>query len=248
MCGLTSLRTHTLCCACSLIDSFPLPGARMLNLKVTSAFVVVAAISSPAIADLRITEVMSSSNGGGSPTGDFFEVTNYGSSAVSLSGWKMDDNSFALANAVAMSGIASIGAGESVIFIESAAGAAINSFRTFWGGLSGIQVGYYSGSGTGFSSGGDGVIIFDSFGTEATRVSFGAALSGSTFFWGYNSATGTVDPSYNGVVSTVGTIGTQVTVTSSGDTGSLGTAIGVPAPGVVALLGVAGLIVGKRRR
>ena len=105
----------------------------MLNLKVTSAFVVVAAISSPAIADLRITEVMSSSNGGGSPTGDFFEVTNYGSSAVSLSGWKMDDNSFALANAVAMSGIASIGAGESVIFLESAAGAAINSFRTFWG-------------------------------------------------------------------------------------------------------------------
>ena len=220
----------------------------MLNLKVTSAFVVVAAISSPAIADLRITEVMSSSNGGGSPTGDFFEVTNYGSSAVSLSGWKMDDNSFALANAVAMSGIASIGAGESVIFIESAAGAAINSFRTFWGGLTGVQVGYYSGPGTGLSSGGDAVIIFDSFGTEATRVSFGAAVSGSTFFWGYNSATGTVDPSYSGVVSTVGTIGTQVTVTSSGDSGSLGTAIGVPAPGVVALLGVAGLIVGKRRR
>ena len=248
MCGLNSLRTHPFNCACSLVDSFPFPGARMLNLKVTSAFVVVAAISSPAIADLRITEVMSSSNGGGSPTGDFFEVTNYGSSAVSLSGWKMDDNSFALANAVAMSGIASIGAGESVIFLESAGGAAIDSFRTFWGGLSGIQVGYYSGSGTGFGSGGDAVIIFDSFGTEATRVSFGAALSGSTFFWGYNSATGTVDPSYSGVVSTVGTIGTQVTVTSSGDTGSLGTAIGVPAPGVVALLGVAGLIVGKRRR
>jgi len=248
MCGLSSLRTHPFYCACSLVDSFPFPGARMLNLKVTSALVVVAAISSPAIADLRITEVMSSSNGGGSPTGDFFEVTNYGSSAVSLSGWKMDDNSFALANAVAMSGIASIGAGESVIFLESAGGAAIDSFRTFWGGLSGIQVGYYSGSGTGFSSGGDGVIIFDSFGTEATRVSFGAALSGSTFFWGYNSATGTVDPSYSGVVSTVGTIGTQVTVTSSGDTGSLGTAIGVPAPGVAALLGVAGLIVGKRRR
>lgn len=97
-------------------------------------------------------------------------------------------------------------------------------------------------------AGGDGAIIFDSVGTEATRVSFGAATSGSTFFWGYNSATGTIDPSYSGVVSTVGTIETQVTVTSRGDTGYLGTAIGVPAPGVVALLGVAGLIVGKRRR
>lgn len=220
----------------------------MLNLEVISAIIGVAAFSSAAIADLRITEVMSSSNGGGSPTGDFFEVTNYGSSDVSLSGWKMDDNSFAFANAVAMSGIASIGAGESVIFLESAGGSAIASFRTFWGGLTGVQVGYYSGSGTGFGASSDGVIIFNSFGTEATRVSFGAATSGSTFFWGYNSATGAVNPSYSGVISTVGTIGAQVTVTSSGDTGSLGTAIGVPAPGVVALLGVAGLIVGKRRR
>ena len=135
-----------------------------------------------------------------------------------------------------------------MIFLESAGGAAINSFRTFWGGLTGVHVSYYSGLGTGQSSGGDAVIIFDSFGTEATRVSFGAAVSGSTFFCGYNSAIGTVDPYYSGVVSTVGKIGTQVTVTSSGDTESLGTAIGVPAPGVVALLGLAGLIVGKRRR
>ena len=200
------------------------------------------------VANIRITEVMSSSNGGGTPTPDFFEITNYGSSAVTLTGWKMDDNSFAIGSAVALSGITSIGAGETVVFIESAAGAAVSSFRSFWGGLAGVQVGYYSGSGVSLSSGGDGVVLFNSGNTEVTRVSFGAATSGSTFFWGYDAASGVVDSSYNGLVSTVGTIGSQVTFQSSGDTGSLGTAINAPAPGAVALLGVAGLLSGRRRR
>ena len=213
------------------------------SLLITTTLV---AISSSASASLRITEVMSSSAGGGSPTGDFFEVTNYGSSAVSMSGWKMDDNSFAIGNAVALSGISSIGAGESVIFIESVAGAAVNSFKTFWGGLSGVQVGYYSGSGISFGSGGDSAMLCNASAAEATRVTFGAATAGKSFFWGYNAATGAVDPSYNVLVSSVGTIGTQVTFTSSGDTGSLGTAI-IPTPGAVALLGLAGLIVRRRR-
>ena len=217
------------------------------SLFITTALV---AISSSALADLRISEIMSSSAGGGSPTGDFFEVTNYGSSAISVTGWKMDDSSFAIGNSVALNGITSIGAGESVIFIESAAGAAVNSFKSFWGGLTGVQVGYYSGSGTGLSSGGDGVILFNAAAAEATRVTFGAATAGKTFYWGYNAATGVVDPSYNGLVSAVGTIGTQVTFTSSGDTGSLGTAIGtaaVPTPGAVALLGLAGLVSRRRK-
>ena len=213
------------------------------SLLITTALV---AISSSASASLRITEVMSSSAGGGSPTGDFLEITNYGSSAISMSGWKMDDNSFDITKAVALNGITSIGAGESVIFIESAAGAAVNSFKSFWGGLTGVQVGYYSGSGISFGSGGDSAILFNAAAAEATRVTFGAATSGKTFYWGYNAATGTVDPSYDGLVSVVGTIGTQVTFTSSGDTGSLGTAI-IPTPGAVALLGLAGLIVRRRR-
>ena len=213
------------------------------SLLITTALV---AISSSAVADFRITEVLSSSAGGGSPTGDFLEITNYGSSAISMSGWKMDDNSFDITKAVALNGLTSIGAGESVIFIESVAGAAVNSFKTFWGGLTGVQVGYYSGSGISFGSGGDSAILFNAEAAEATRVSFGAATSGKTFYWGYNAATGVVDPSYDGLVSSVGTIGTQVTFTSSGDTGSLGTAI-IPTPGAVALLGLAGLIVRRRR-
>ena len=206
---------------------------------------LVAAVASPALASIRITEVMSSSNGLGAPTPDWIEVTNYGSSAVSLAGWRFDDGSFSFAVSAALNGISSIGAGESVIFIESAGGAGIAGFRSHWGGLSGIQVGSYSGSGLGFSSGGDGACLFDSTNAILSQVSFGAATSGSSFFYGWTA--GALDPAYNGVVSTVGTIGTQIGFTSTGDTGSIGTAIGVPAPGALALLAVAGFA-GRRSR
>lgn len=204
-----------------------------------------ATVVSSAHANLRITEVMSSSNGGGTPTPDWFEITNFGSSAVDLTGWRMDDGSVSFAASVALNGITSIGAGQSIIFIESAAGAALPSFSTFWG-LSGVSVGYYSGSGVGLSSGGDGVSLFDSAGVLVSSVTFGAATSGSSFFYGYD-ASGVIDPAYNALISSVGTIGTQVTYASNGDTSSIGTALGVPAPGAIALLGLAG-IAGRRRR
>jgi hypothetical protein len=205
-----------------------------------------AIVASSAHGSIRITEAMSSSNGGGTPTPDWIEVTNYGATAISLAGWRMDDSSFNFGASVALSGVTSIGAGESVVFIESAAGAGIASFRTFWGGLTGVQVGFYSGSGVGLSSGGDGVGLYNTSNALVTQVTFGAATSGSSFFWGYDLA-GSIDPSYNGLVSTVGSIGTQVTRASSGDVGSIGSAIGVPAPGAFALVGLAA-IVGRRRR
>lgn len=210
--------------------------------------VATAALAGTASANIRITEVMSSSTSA-APTPDWIEVTNYGSSSIDLTGWKMDDGSFNFAAAVALNGIASIGAGETVIFIESAGGAGVAGYRTFWGGLSGIQVGYYSGSGVGFSSGGDGACLFDASGSILSQVSFGAATNAFSFFFGWDSA-GAIDPAYNAAVSSVGTIGTQVTfVAAGGDTGSVGTAIGVPGPGALALIGLAGLAgrAGRRR-
>lgn len=193
-----------------------------------------------ASAGLRVTEAMSSSGSGG--TADWFEVSNYGTTAIDITGYKMDDNSFNFANAVALSGITSIGAGETVIFVEGAAGD-VAGFRSFWGGLSGVQVGYYSGSGVGFSSGGDGVVVFNGSGSEVTqRATFGAATSGSSFYF---DSTGTAA----GVVSTVGTIGTQVTFATSGNPvniGSLGTALNIPAPGAVALVALAGVMARRR--
>jgi predicted extracellular nuclease len=199
------------------------------------------AIVASASASIRITEVMSSSGTGG--TTDWFEVTNYGSSAVDITGWRMDDNSFSFANSVLLSGITSIAAGQSVIFVEGTS-ADVAGFASFWGGLSGVSVGYYNGSGISFSSSGDGAVLFNATGTETTaRATFGAATGGSSFYFD-------LAPNNVGIVSTVGTIGTQLTFATTGATvniGSLGTAIAVPAPGAVALLAAAGVISRRRR-
>lgn len=216
-----------------------------MKIQALGAIGAIAVVASSAHAYLRVTEAMSSSGTGG--TNDWFEVTNYGSSAVDVTGFKMDDNSFNFANSVLLNGITSIGAGESVIFVEStSSNFDVASFQTFWGGLSGVQIGFYNGSGAGvsFSSNGDGVVVFNASGAEMTaRATFGAATSGSSFYFDLAPNTG--------IVSTVGTIGTQVTFATTGslvNTGSLGTAIGIPAPGAVALLGIAGLVGGRRRR
>jgi hypothetical protein len=202
------------------------------------------AVATSASASIRITEAMSSSGSGG--TNDWFEITNYGSSAVDITGWRMDDNSFAFGNSVLLNGISTIGAGETVIFVENSSVWDEGAFRSFWGGLSGVQVGYYNGAGEGvsFSSTGDGVVLFNATGTETTaRATFGLATAGSSFY--FNLA-----PNNVGIVSTVGTIGTQLTFATTGSVvniGSLGTAIGIPAPGAVALIGIAGISARRRR-
>jgi hypothetical protein len=207
----------------------------------------VASTASVAAAQVHITEVMSSSGSGG--TDDWIEITNYGSAAISISGWRFDDGSFSFAASQALNGVTTIGAGESVIFIESAGGANVSAFRTFWGGLAGVQVGYYSGSGLGLSSSGDGASVFTGAGSEISRVSFGAATTGRSFFYGWT-VSGMIDPAFNGVVSSAGSIGSQVSFGSSqlDNIASPGSAMAlIPAPGAIALLAVAGLA-GRRRR
>ncbi len=219
-----------------------------------AAAVILAVVpaASAQLSTLRITEVMSSSGSGG--TVDWFEVTNFDlTTAVDITGWKMDDNSFNSASSVALVGLTSIGAGQTAVFLETAApGTAIAAFRTFWGSAAdSIAIGSYTGSGVSFGSGGDGVVLFDSVGVEKTpRTSFGAATTGSTFFWGYdtNGDFSTYGSSSNGAISTVGTIDgltfDQVAYTSDnvlGNIGSPGTAItAVPEPSTFALLALAG--------
>ena len=215
-----------------------------MKIQALGAIGAIAVAASSTHAYIRVTEAMSASGSGG--TNDWFEVTNYGSAAVDMTGFRMDDNSFNFANSVLLSGINTIGAGETVVFVESTSSSFdFAAFRTFWGGLSGVQVGFYNGSGAGvsFSSGGDGVVVFNASGAEVTsRATFGAATTGSSFYFD-------LAPNNTGIVSTVGTIGTQVTFQSGTpvNTGSLGTAIGVPGPGALALLGLAGLAARRRR-
>lgn len=215
------------------------------------------------LSTLRVTEAMSSSGVGG--TADWWEVTNYGSSPVDITGWKFDDSSFAFANSVALNGVTSIAAGESAVFVETTTldsgtvATLISAFRTFWGGsASAAQIGYYAGSGISFSSAGDGLVMFNATGAETTpRATFGAATTGSTFFYAYDSAGDpTTSPNTNAILSTVGVLDGQTTFASANlspqNIGSPGTAINaVPEPSTVATLacgGLFGLGVAARRR
>jgi hypothetical protein len=178
---------------------------------------------------LRITEVMSSSGTGG--TADWFEITNYGNAVADISGFKVDDSSFLWSAAVPLVGVTSIAPGESVVFFEAtnievsggtAGTTATTSFRNFWGGLAGVQVGYYNGSGIGLSSSGDGVVVFNSSGTEISqRVSFSAATTGRSFYYVFN-ASGT-QLSTGNPVSAEGTVGAFKSVNALGNIGSPGT-------------------------
>ncbi|NUN65608.1 ExeM/NucH family extracellular endonuclease [Pseudanabaena biceps] len=129
-----------------------------------------------------VTEVAPWSSGNSLVAADWFELTNTGSSAVNISGWKVDDSSNSFASSVLLSGITTIGAGESVIFIE---GATPNpTFLTNWFGATppaNLKIGNYSGSGIGLSTGGDAINIFNDAGVLQASVTFGASPAASPF-------------------------------------------------------------------
>ena len=220
--------------------------------RIVSLAFAICCLASPALAQistLRITEAMSSSGVGG--TADWWEVTNYGSSAVDITGWKVDDSSFTSGSSVALNGITSISAGESVAFLETTTldsgtvATLISSFRTFWGGsAASAQIGYYAGSGIGLSSNGDGLVMFSGTTETTPRVTFGAATTGASFYYGYDAAGDpTTSPNTNAIVSTVGTLGGQITfasatISTAQNIGSPGTAVAVPEPSSVALLAI----------
>jgi len=210
---------------------------KTLRIKLFAITALAAFSFSFSSAQIRITEVMSSS--GDTGTEDWFELTNLGSTDVNITGWKMDDNSFNYSVAIALNGITTIKSGESVIFLEVKSkdgnpAVDVPAFKTFWWGESAndTQVGYYTGSGVGLSSGGDGLIIFDAtepVGIKVDSVSFGTATEGSSFYWTYNASLNVVDTAVVSTVGTInGTVANQVTVTSDnslGNIGSPGTAV-----------------------
>ena len=131
---------------------------------------------------IYISEVAPWSSGNSPIAADWFEVTNGGSVAIDITGWKFDDNSDSFGSAVALNGITSIGAGESVIFLESATPTTtIASFLSTWFGANpppNLQIGSYTGSGVGLSTAGDNVNLFNAAGTLQAKVLFGASPTG----------------------------------------------------------------------
>jgi uncharacterized protein YjiK len=157
---------------------------------------------------------------------DWFEVTNTGTSTIDLTGWKMDDNSHNIANAVALNGISSIGPGEAVIFIETAdLVATAATFKNLWFGAGAVrtpQIGSYSGSGVGLSSSGDEVCLFDGAGNLVTGVGFGAATSVAPFltFDNHAGTGGTTIPLPT--ISTLSAVGVNGAFVAAGDANQIG--------------------------
>lgn len=188
-------------------------------------------------ADVRITEVAPWSSGNSPVAADWFEVTNTGASAVDLTGWKVDDSSAAFATAVALSGLSSLAAGQSAVFVEGTAATAATFVSTWFGASApaGFAIGYYSGSGIGLSATADAVNLFNTAGVLQASVSFGASDAASPYQTFDNAA------GLNGValtqLSAVGVQGAFVAMNSLTDIGSPGV---VPEPESYALM-LAGL-------
>ncbi len=135
----------------------------------------------PVTYDLAITEIMASSNDPNTLiSDDWFEITNYGSSAVELGGFSWDDNSWLPGTVVFPSMV--IAPGEAIVVAQIDS---VNepAFRSAWNLGPWVQVlvneDFTIGQ-PGFSSSGDGVALFDTSSTpiEICRAEFTLALAG----------------------------------------------------------------------
>ncbi len=208
------------------------------HLKLAALALACALAAQTASAAIIISEVDAAGSATSTYANDWFELTNTGSTAVNITGWKMDDNSNAFASSVALRGVGSIAAGQSVVFVESNTSgsndASINAaFIQAWFGGSApasLVIGNYGGSGVSLSQAADAVNIFTGSGTLVTRVDFGASTLGRTFdnAAGLNNVTLTS-------FSTTGVNGAWLSANGV-EVGSPGAIAAVPEPSTLALV------------
>lgn len=211
---------------------------------------VLTSIAATANAGVSISEVAPWSSGNSPVGADWFELTNTGTSALNITGWKVDDSSNSFASALALNGISSIAAGQSVIFIEGSTATASN-FISNWFGVSApanFAIGYYSGAGIGLSATSDAVNIYNGSGALQANVSFGASDSTSPFQT-FDNAAG-LNNTLISQLSITGTNGAFVATGSGYEIGSPGLVAAVPEPKTYALFltGLALLGFASRKR
>jgi hypothetical protein len=137
--------------------------------------------------DVRITEVMSSQAPATPPNEDWWELTNFDTEPVDLSGWRFNDsdgdletNAFVIPNGIV------IQPGESLIFVENLSA---EQFRSWWGPElpSALQIVTYVGEELSFASTGDALRLWTTDTNSIfAQVNFGQADVGVSF--GYDPA------------------------------------------------------------
>jgi hypothetical protein len=173
-----------------------------------------------ATATVTISEVAPWSSGNSLVGADWFEVTNNGTTTLDITGWKVDDSSNTFTAAVPLAGITTIAPGESVIFIEAAAAdiaTITNNFKSTWFGTNvpaGFQIGTYTGSGIGLSTGGDALNLFNTSGNIMANVVFGTATTNLSF----NNAVGLTNTS----ITTLSQIGVNDAFSAFKDANQIG--------------------------
>ncbi len=130
------------------------------------------------IVKLAVTEVMPSSDHPSPIDGDWFELSNFGDTAIDLDGYSWDDDD-AIAGSHEISGTYMIQPGESIIFLE-----ALNADKSAWEATWMLQSGTpkiiveddFGPIGfSGLSSGGDEVNFYDDKGALISQATYSAA-------------------------------------------------------------------------
>jgi hypothetical protein len=177
-------------------------------------------------AELVITEVMAkSAHTTSTVNGDWWELTNTGTAAVDLSGYKWDDTPEVPESPTLFPAGVTIAAGEAIVILAEAA-ANLSVWETAWGLPAGTQV---LGSDlmikptggeafSGLAEAGDEVNLYDPSGTLVASVSFGASTVGASKSWQRD---GTPEKGAN---STAGYDGAYASTQVPADTGSPGNA------------------------
>ena len=122
---------------------------------------VTAAPTTSSLANVLITEVNSNAN-----SIDFFELYNYGTSTVDLTGWKWNDSAATLSSATAFPSL-SLAAGATLVVANNTDAAA---FRTAWSNLPTTRTVIATG-GAGLGSA-DAVVVFDANGKVVTGFNY----------------------------------------------------------------------------
>jgi uncharacterized protein YjiK len=185
---------------------------------------------------LIISEAAPWASGNSPYAADWFEVTNTGTTAVDITGWKFDDNSHTFSAALDLVGVTSIGAGKSVVFVEtSTVPDAAQKFQDAWFGTkvpTGFTIGTYSGTGAGLSTAGDEVNLYDKAGNRVTGISFGASATGISFenpaLLTSSGADAAPDASRLSMLGTNGAFVAANDPTEIGSPGAFGTTINLP--------------------